>query len=330
MTRFVSGAVTIEDVARRAGTSRATVSRVLTGSASVSDSARERVRRAAADLGYVANPLARALATGRGDKVVLGIVSPQPVLGVDLYLGRAVTAATQAATAAGVGVSVQVLPLDAPDPLAELAADRTVCGVVLFNTTFGLLTAVPRGLAGRAVSIGVGSDVVPSVDVDNGGAAREITRYLYESGRREIAMIGGPQWMPCTARPRRAYAEVMASVGLPSRVVYGEFTGESGYEATQTLLARWPETDAIYAICDASALGVLAALRERGVDVPGDVAVVGFDDIPYAQVGWPPLTTATHPVESIVEHAMQSVLAGRTTRADDRVFDSHLVHRRSA
>ncbi|GAA1831691.1 LacI family DNA-binding transcriptional regulator [Luedemannella flava] len=323
-------AKTIEDVARLAGTSRATASRVLAGSPAVSDSARERVNRAAADLGYVPNAMARALATGRGDRIVLGIVSPQPVLSVDLYLGRAVTAATQAATAAGVGVSVHVLPLGAPNPLADLAADRTVCGVVLFNTTFGLLTSVPRALAGRAVSIGVGSDLVPSIDVDNGGAAREIARYLYATGRREIAMIGGPRWMPCTLRPRQAYTEVMASVGLPTRIVYGDFTADSGRESAARLLAQWPETDAIYASCDATALGVLSLLGERRIDVPGDVAVVGFDDIPYAQVGWPPLTTATHPVETIVEYAVQTVLAGRPGRADDRIFDSHLVLRRSA
>ncbi|GAA1751779.1 LacI family DNA-binding transcriptional regulator [Luedemannella helvata] len=326
----MSRSVTIEDVARRAGTSRATASRVLAGSASVSDSARDRVTRAAADLGYVPNALARALASGRGDRIVLGIVSPQPVLAVDLYLGRAVTAATQAANAAGVGVSVRVLPIGAPDPLADLATDRTVCGVILFNTTYALLKSVPRALTGRAVSIGVGSDIVPSVDVDNGGAARKITDYLYATGHREIAMIGGPEWMPCTARARRAYSEVMASLGLPARIVYSDFSATSGREGAARLLATWPETDAIYAVSDTLALGVLSLLGERGIDVPGAVAVVGFDDIPYAEVGWPPLTTATHPVESIVEYAVQTVLAGRPGRAEDRLFDSHLVLRRSA
>ncbi len=330
MSRPDFGAVTIEDVARRAGVSRATASRVLGGSSHVSPAARERVVRAAATLDYLPNPTAQALATGTGTRVVIGVVSARPAALVDDYLGRVVATIAGVCATAWIGVGLQSLPLAGAEPLLELAADRTVRGLVLVNATRSILRMLPRSLSGRVVSIGIGSEGVPSIDVDNAGGATSIVAHLYESGRRRIAMVAGPRWLPCAQRPVGAYERLMADLGLPIRVTPGDFTASAGRIAAKAALQRWPDTDAVYAICDATAFGVVAELRDLGVDVPGDIAVAGFDDGPLAELGYPPLTTSTHPVELIADAAIRSLLESEPSRRTNRLFGSELVIRQSA
>jgi DNA-binding LacI/PurR family transcriptional regulator len=324
------GSATVADVARLAGVSRATAARVLSGYGYVSAPARQQVTRAATELHYLPNTTARALAKGTGTRIVICVVSPEPTLLIGDYLGRVVAAVAQTCAPAGLGVSVQALPLDGGPGLQALSEDRTVRGVVLLNTTESVLEAIPPRLAGRVVSVGIGSAGVPSIDVDNGSGAESIARHLYATGRRRIVMVMGPEWLPCMRRPVEAYERVMNEAGLPVRTVRGDFTAESGRTAAYAALRSWPATDAVLAICDTTALGVLAALAERGVDVPGDVAVAGFDDIPFAALGSPPLTTATHPVERIAEAAAHAILDPSGVRAPDQSFHSELVLRRSA
>jgi DNA-binding LacI/PurR family transcriptional regulator len=330
MPRADFDAVTIEDVARRAAVSRATAARVLAGHSNVSPSARQRVMAAAAELGYVANPIARALATGQGNRVVIGVVSPRPTVVVDAYLGRVVGTAARMCSEAGMGVGLQALPLDGGVPLVKLAQDRAVRGLLMVNTTDSILRAMPGSLSRRVVSIGVGSAQVPSIDVDNGAGATAIIRHLYESGRRRISMVGGPPWLPCTARPLLAYRRLMQEYGLAERSLAGDFTADNGRAAAHEVMRRWPGTDAIYAICDDAALGVIKGLQEQGIDVPGDVAVAGFDDTPQAELAYPPLTTASHPVELITEAAVTTLLASGPARPLDRAFQPELVLRQSA
>jgi DNA-binding LacI/PurR family transcriptional regulator len=299
--------VTIDDVALAAGVSRSTASRVLSGGGAASIRAVAQVHAAAERLGYVPNPLARALARGVGTRVVFAVSSVGPDIH-DAYLGRVMITAAEVCAPEGVGVSVQWLPLTEPTALHRLAADRSVRGVVLINTTEDVLAEVPRALYGRVASIGVGSQVVPSYDVDNGGAATAVMNHLHATGRRRIAMVAGPDWLPCVRRPLKAYHRVMRAAGLPARVVPGDFTAAAGRDAALEVLRRWPDTDAIFAICDATALGVISRLRELGRQVPGDVAVAGFDDIPFAELSSPSLTTATHPVARIAAAAVTAVL----------------------
>jgi DNA-binding LacI/PurR family transcriptional regulator len=321
-------AVTIFDVARLAGVSKSTASRVLTGASRVSAAAVEQVNRAAAELAYVRNPAALSLANHSGTRVVIGVVSPRRTLVVDEYLGRVVSSAAKVCAVERVGVGLQPLWLNDRDPLAALTNDPTVHGVVLVNTTHSLLEAVSGRLVGRVASIGVGSDVVPSVDVDCAAAARASTRHLVESGRRRIAMVTGPKWLPCIGNSVQAYIQTMRDAGFEPRTVVGDFTAFSGQVAAAEVLRRWPDVDAVIAICDATAIGVMAELRARHIDVPGDVAVAGFDDIPYAQ--FTQLTTATHPVEAIAEAATRAVLGGATSGAPDIKFPSELVLRQTA
>lgn len=324
-----NGAVTIEDVARAAGLSRGTASRVMSGSGPVSESARARVHTAAEQLGYVPDARARALAAGRGDRVVIGVVGGDECVLGDDYLGRVLRTAAGECDPHGIGVSVHWLPLSGSNILDRLAGDRSVHGMVLVNTTEDLLAAIPAGLRGRVASIGFGRSGVPVFDVDSVNGTGAVLEHLCASGRRRIAMITGPDWLPCARRPKAVYQRLMLAAGLEVRTVPGDFTARRGSAAAEEILDRWPDTDAIHAINDAAALGAMATLRRRGVQVPADVAVTGFDDIWYADLGVPALTTASHPVHHIAAAAMRWVL-DPTPMTETTLFESSLVLRESA
>ncbi|GAA3755438.1 LacI family DNA-binding transcriptional regulator [Micromonospora maritima] len=320
---------TLDDVARAAGVSRATASRVLGGYGFTSADARARVGAAADRLGYVPDVTARALVRGAGVRLVVAVIGRAGTVLDDPYVHRVVSAASRVCAPHGVGVALEWLPLGDPSGLVRLGADRGVCGVVLVNTTPAALAAVPARLQGRVVSIGTGSATVPSFDVDNAAGAEAVLRHLYTTGRRRIAMVTGPRWLVCAERSVTAYRGLMRAAGLPERVVTGDFTTARGGRAALEALRRWPELDAVYAASDATAFGVIAALRGRGLRVPHDVAVAGFDDLPYAAVSSPPLTTATHPVDRIAAAAATAVLT-RASVAPATAFASTLVARESA
>ena len=192
-----------------------------------------------------------------------------------------------------------------------------------------MLAALPRSLRGRVASIGIGAPGVPSFDVDNGRGATAILHHVYGSGRRRIVMVTGPAWLPCAARPVAVYRDFMSSAGAPVRLVAGDFSADSGRSAAEEILRRWPDTDAVYAISDAPALGAMVALRGHGVDIPGDIAVAGFDDVPFAELSEPALTTASHPVDRIATAAAIAVLARRPV-PPVTLFASELIRRGSA
>ncbi|MEV4499050.1 LacI family DNA-binding transcriptional regulator [Micromonospora arborensis] len=329
MTTAAHRPATLEDVARVAGVSRSTASRVVAGTGFASPAARQQVTAAVDQLGYVPNPAARALVRGDGVRLVVAVLGTSAAVLEDPYVHQVVGSAARVCTAAGVGVALHWLPLGDPRGLDQLGGDRTVCGVILVNTTEDVLDAVPRSLRGRVVSIGVGSQTVPSFDVDNGAGAEAVLRHLYATGRRRIAMVTGPRWLPCAQRPVQTYRRLMGHAGLPERELPGDFTAARGRVAAGEALHRWPDVDAIFAISDDTALGVIAGLRDAGVRVPGDVAVAGFDDIPLAGMTAPALTTASHPVGRIAAAAATALLDGRPA-VPVTLFPSALVARASA
>ncbi|MFF0468664.1 LacI family DNA-binding transcriptional regulator [Micromonospora zamorensis] len=330
MTAAAHRPATLEDVARVAGVSRSTASRVIAGTGFASPAARELVTAAVDQLGYVPNPAARALVRGGGGgvRMVVAVLGTSAAVLDDPYVHRVVGSVARVCTPSGVGVALHWLPLGDPRGLDQLD-DRSVCGVILVNTTEELLESVPRSLRGRVVSIGVGSASVPSFDVDNGAGSEEVLRHLYATGRRRIAMVTGPRWLPCAQRPVQTYRRLMSQAGLPERVLLGDFTAARGRAAAGVALRQWPDLDAIYSISDDTALGVMAGLRDAGVRVPGDVAVAGFDDIPLAGLTAPALTTASHPVGRIAAAAATALLDGRPS-APVTLFPSALVARASA
>ncbi|TDB75322.1 LacI family DNA-binding transcriptional regulator [Micromonospora sp. KC723] len=320
---------TLDDVARLADVSRSTASRVVAGTGFASPAARDRVLAAVDRLGYVPNATARALVRGGGVRLVVAVSGVTAAVLDDPYVDRVVGAAARACASYPVGVVLHWLPLHGSATLERIARDRGVAGVVLVNATEPLLDTIPAGLRGRIASIGIGTPTVPSFDVDNAGGADQVVRHLYASGRRRIAMVTGPRWLSCAGRVVGAYQRIMRESGLPVRLVSGDFTAERGRAAAGELLARWPDTDAVFAVNDLTALGVIAGLRETGVRVPGDIAVAGFDDIPHAALNTPALTTASHPVGPIAAAAATAVLHNRPVPPVTS-FPSALVRRTSA
>jgi DNA-binding LacI/PurR family transcriptional regulator len=325
------GAVTLEDVARAAGVSRATASRALNEDGPASTPGRARVRAVAADMGFRPDPTARALAVGTGTRVVLAVLAEHPEqVANNEYLGQVLNAVAPIADRYGVGVSLRWSAVDDTGLLPRLATERGVLGVVLVNTTWPVLEAMPAALRGRVVSIGIGTRDVPSVDVDSLAGSTAVLRHLCATGRSRIAMISPPAWLPCARRLSLAYRHVMAAEGRPERMVAGGFDIEDGRRGAAEVMARWPDTDAIFAASDDVAFGAMSTLRSLGVRVPGDVAVAGFDDVPAAALGWPPLTTASHPVELIAPAAVEVLLGPSAAVAPRTLLPSRLVLRESA
>ncbi|MEU4625360.1 LacI family DNA-binding transcriptional regulator [Actinoplanes sp. NPDC023801] len=313
----------LAEVARRAGVSVATASRVLSGRGPASAASRDAVRGAATELGYVPHPVARRLARGAGTRVLFAVRDRRADILRDPFVTRAATAMAAAADADGLGVTVRHLPLDASAELDRIAADRSIAAVVLAGHDRALLDALPAALPGRFGVIGAGGP-----DVDSAAGVSALLRHLHLTGRRRIALIGGPPWLAASRPPMDAYTGLMHEAGLPVRVMTGDFTAARGRAAAQTVLRRWPGTDAIATVSDATALGVLQALATAGIRVPDDIAVTGFDDVPFAASAYPALTTATHPVEEIAAAAVRAAVGG--TPAAAQLFPSHPVLRATA
>ncbi|MEU4744836.1 LacI family DNA-binding transcriptional regulator, partial [Actinosynnema sp. NPDC023658] len=238
------GEATLEDVARLAGVSTATASRVLSGRGPASDSARRRVAAASRELAYVPHAAARALATRSGTRIAVAVGGRSAHVLNDPYVARVVAATAEVAAAREVGVSLHWLPLHDPGELGRLAENRGIGGIVVVNPTAPALAAAPRSARGRIAAIGVGTRDVPAFDVDNATATTRVVEHLLAGGRRRVAMITGPPWLPCTQRALTAYQRAVGEAGAPSRTVPGDFTAAQGETAATTIMTRWPDTDA--------------------------------------------------------------------------------------
>ena len=292
---------TLEAVARRAGVSRATVSRVVNGSTTVAESIQQAVRRAVEELGYVPNLAARSLVTQRTDSVAL--VMPEAATRVfsdDQVFPGIIRGAAQELEAA----DKQLVLMLAGSPAGHERVERYTTGRHVDGVLFASLHGEDP-LPGRLARLGIpvvcsgrpldGADV-PYVDVDHEGGVTRAVGHLIATGRRRIATIAGPQDMVAGIERLIGYRAALTAAGLPELVAYGDFTRESGTAAMRALLAADPELDAVFAASDLMAHAALRALREAGRRVPEDVAVIGFDDIETAAYTEPPLTTVRQPI----------------------------------
>jgi len=319
----VRSAPTLEEVAARAGVSRATASRVLRGDHKVSEHARTVVLDAAREISYVPNLAARSLVTGRSDSVAFLVEESEERMFADpFFLGMLRTAQeTVAASGRQLVFTVMNRPEDRERFLAY-AAGGHVDGVLLLSLhgkdqlpqrleDLG----VPTVLSGRPLS---NRRRLWYVDADNVGGGALATSYLLEQGRRCIATVAGPLDM-CAGQDRLAgYRKAVEAAGLPydeSLVSVGDFTPLGGQAAATRLLERRPDVDAIVAASDLAAIGVMRALDAAGRSVGEDVAVIGFDDIPAAAEHVPPLTTVRQPIADLGT-AMTRLLLARIEGED--------------
>lgn len=314
---------TIRDVAREAGVSYATVSRVLNGRDWVSPEAVRLVRDAIARTGYTTNPHARSLATGRSGSVAFLLTEPQHLLFEDPNFSVLLRNVAQS-----LSEREQTLILMIAATAKE--RDRTVSylsgghvdGVLLVSPHSGdpllgqlVRAEVPIVACGRVLGY---EHVISSVAADDRSGARSAVEHLIAAGCRRIATITGPQDTSGGVDRLQGYTDALTAHGLtvePTRIAHGDWRRESGETGMRTLLDQAPDLDAVFAASDAIAAGALPVLRDAGRDVPRDVRVVGFDDCGLAATLDPPLTTVRQPLGRISEEMVRllgDVIAGRT------------------
>jgi DNA-binding LacI/PurR family transcriptional regulator len=339
--------VTLEDVARAAGVSRATVSRVVNEIPTVDQTLRHAVENAVAATGYVPNRAARSLVTRQTGSVAL-LVSEQderpaasPFLGrvfTDPYFGRVVSGLVNVLRPAGVHL-VLMLVDDEASRLQTLSYLRQghVDGVVLISSHVDdplpqlvADTRLPAVLSGRPQR----DSSLTFVEADQRAGARLAADRLVSLGRTRIGSVAGPQDMPAARERLKGFHAALAEHGVRDIPwAEGDFTHAGGASAVNELLALRPDLDGLFVASDLMALGALPVLQRAGRRVPQDVAVVGFDDSHAAHACDPPLTTVRQPVEEMAS-ATARLLLRRIARPDHAVrselFAPVLVVRASA
>jgi DNA-binding LacI/PurR family transcriptional regulator len=298
----------IHAVARHAGVSHQTVSRVLNEHPNVRASTRARVREAMAVLGYTPNVVARALITGRSR--TLGLI----VLNEELHgPASALRAIEQDARAAGYGLRIIHLSAVARSTLPDVvdSLQRQLVEAVLIIDPHPedqvLLAPVPSGLALVTVG-GLHSEGVPGVSYDSGPGVAQALEYLLGLGHETVHHVAGPGgWSESDVR-REAWRDTLQRVGRPvPEPVEGDWTARSGYRAGRVLRER-PGLTAVFAGNDQMALGLLYAFAEAGIPVPAQVSVIGFDDVPDAAYYQPSLTTLRQDFGELGRHAVELAL----------------------
>ncbi|MEE1928188.1 LacI family DNA-binding transcriptional regulator [Streptomyces sp. TRM 70351] len=331
---------TLEQVAALAGVGRGTVSRVINGSPRVSDHTRAAVQAAVAELGYVPNRAARALAAGSADAIALVVPEHETRLFAEPYFSGIVRGVSAALADADMQLLLTLIRTPKErERFAAYAAAHRVDGVLLVSVHThdplpDLLQQIemPTVLSGRRSA----GESLPYVDSDNAGGAQAAVEHLIGRGRREVATITGPLDMYVAQCRLAGYQEAVRAASRlldEDLIAHGDFTEEGGHHAMRALLARRPEIDAVFCASDVMASGARQALRQAGRRVPDDVALVGFDDSPVARHMDPPLTSVRQPIERMgrdMTRLLLGRLASPATAAESMVIPTELVRRRSS
>ncbi|MEV5407514.1 LacI family DNA-binding transcriptional regulator [Thermopolyspora sp. NPDC052614] len=301
--------VTIALIAEEAGVSIPTVSKVINGRPEVAPDTRQRVERLLHKHGYQRR-------TGQGDGPV-GLIDLVFAEIESPWAMELVRGAEEAAHEADANVVISVLHTKAGpgrDWVDRIAARRTD-GVIIIGSR---LSARQSGqLTARSIPFvtvdpeGEPAPGVPSVGATNWNGGLSATRHLLELGHRRVGMIGGPADMLCSRARIDGYKAALDTAGIPvdpELIRYGDFLVHSGHDYGHALLDLDDPPTAIFAGSDLQAFGVFEAARQRGLRVPDDLSVVGFDDLPLAQSAWPPLTTVRQPLQEMAALATRMVL----------------------
>ncbi len=298
----------IGDVAKRAGVSVGSVSRVINDHPSVSPATRERVERAVRELGYVPNAIAGSLRSRRSKMV--GLIIPDVT---NPFFGELALHVERSARAAGYNVILgnSDNSVDQQRYYLHALAVRRVDGIILVPAN-----EISPSFEFAIPVVGVDREVggYPFVASDNRAGAKSAIEYLRLLGHQLIACVSGPKGLPAAQERRKGYEDValpiLRSTGAdPSQyIVSADFSYDSGYAAARILLEATPRPTAIFASSDQQAIGVLRAAADLGLAAPRDLSIVGFDDIPLANLVTPRLTTVGQPVAEIGVLAMQLLL----------------------
>ncbi|GAB4536048.1 MAG: LacI family DNA-binding transcriptional regulator [Anaerolineae bacterium] len=308
------GSLTLEQIAKLSGVSRSTVSRVINNHPNVRPKVRQRVMQVIAETGYHPNPAARSLASRRSG--IIGLVIPRAVqsLFTDPYFPRLIQGVAQACNVNDYTLSLFLFHTEDEEQklYPRVLRTRLVDGVIIIASQIGdplipelINNCIPFVMVGRPYDL---SDV-SFVDVDNVVGAYTATSHLIRLGYKRIATITGPQNTTVGLDRRQGYLDALNDRGRSideALIVEGDFTESGGYAAMQRLLPHRP--DAVFIASDTMAFGGLRALREAGLSVPDDVAVVGFDDLPMSALSDPPLTTVRQPIRRLGAQAIETLI----------------------
>lgn len=333
-----SGKATINDIARLAGVSKKTVSRVINRSALLNEETRQNIETIIRETGYVPNPQARALALRRN--FLIGLVHDNPNAQMVLGVQQGILGVLK-----GTEYELIVHPVDRGSTTMVADIRRFIerqrpHGIVLLPpiSENPELAELCRQLAVRYVRMG--SDVLDapenSVASNDRAAVHAAVRHLVDRGHRFIGLIAGPEGFRSAAERFEGFKDAMYDGPMhfnAQAVERGDYRFESGIAAGERLLAGEPRLTAIFASNDEMAAGALHAAKRRGLDVPGDLSIVGFDDTAIAAHLWPPLTTVRWPIRAMGEAAARKLLAGtrdaKPEEPGDALFLSALVERAS-
>ncbi len=334
------GSPTLDEVARLAGVSRATASRAINGGNRVSSQAQSAVDDAVRALGYTPNPAARSLVTRRTDSVGLVVPEPDERVFSDPFFARTLKGVTRVLAERDLQlVLLLTRPGEEEARMLRYLRNRHIDGalVVSHHRSDSLadhLAALdlPCAFVGRPWT---SADKVAYVDTDNLAGGRQGASALIDRGCRRIATIAGPDDMSAGVDRLEGWRSAMREAGLETdAVVHGDFTERGGEIAAATLLERHPDVDGIVAASDLMAAGALRVLLASGRSVPGDVALVGYDDLGVAERTLPQLTTIRNPISEMAEQAtrllLQQIDGDSSVRAMRVIYPPTLVHRDSA
>lgn len=336
--------VTSEDVARRAGVSRTTVSLVLNDvqSVQISEETRQRVIETARELDYVPDAAAQALASRRVKIIGLIMTRDRHNIVADIFLTQILDGLIEAVTQHDFRLLIDIVdPEDRKESYLKLVRSKRIDGVVISGPRFndeayqalkeyGFPVIVMGQIPGQTCCF---------VDVDNFQAAKNAVSYLIELGHKKIVCItNAPLSFTAAAARLQGYRAALEEADLPfdpSLVAYGNFDADSGYHQMSKLLDHPPKGEAftaVFAASDVVAFGAKAALRERDFKIPEDIAMVGFDDVPLARYIDPPLTTVRLPAYEIgwtAGNQLVRMISGEGPEHEQIILDTQLIVRQS-
>lgn len=329
-------AITIKDVAQAAGVSVASVSRALNGHASITDDTRKHILAVVKRMRYMPHVGARSLTTSFTNTI--GVLLP------DLYgefFSEIIRGIDGAARQRGLHLMVAGLHGDADEAALAIRAMRgRVDGLLVMSPHVDaelLSDNLPDDLPIVLMNTGAGGTRYPTISVDNYSGAYAMVAHLVARGYRSIAFIGGPAGNFEAQERLRGYHAALAALApnMAPQVFAGEFTEESGQRVAQALLAAPQRPEAVFAGNDMMAIGALLALKQGGLDVPRDIALAGFDDIPIARYVTPALTTVRVPIAELGMQALEQLHASigqspaAAATATTRTLAAELVTRAS-
>lgn len=340
-TRRTLGGVTVQDVARAAGVSAMTVSRVMNGGTNVRESTRKAVLTAVDQLNYRPNAAARSLAAGGAAQI--GLLYANPSAG---YLSQFLIGALETARRAGSHLVLEACEDEgaaAQEEAVRQLIDAEVRGVVLpppLSESATVRAALAEaGIPWAAIAMGSQEAGTLNVRIDDFEAARAMTRHLIELGHREIGFIKGHPNQVASAERHRGFVAALTEAGIDpatARVEQGLFTYRSGLDAAERILEGPGMPTAIFASNDDMAAATVGVAHRRGLQVPGDLSIVGFDDTAIATSIWPALTTIRQPISAMAAAAITMLLRrvrerpGEIEAAEEEVLPYELVLRGSA